>query len=172
MRELVFIDISLRRLLYAHCYYCQVLTRDTASSYGIAIATRYKVLLVRELRFTEAAGDQDQLYMDRAEQVCDVTPSHLTWLVHACYDSLMNKFILRLDSICAAQWAHIESMIFDVSRSHASWCIHMWHDSLINKLISTLHDPNGVLKCCNHMSRDTFLCDMTHPWMSCSGDEF
>eukprot|EP00277_Geminigera_cryophila_P023645 CAMPEP_0179461020 /NCGR_PEP_ID=MMETSP0799-20121207/43871_1 /TAXON_ID=46947 /ORGANISM="Geminigera cryophila, Strain CCMP2564" /LENGTH=220 /DNA_ID=CAMNT_0021263455 /DNA_START=212 /DNA_END=871 /DNA_ORIENTATION=+ len=46
----------------------EVLTRDTASSYGIAIATRFKVLLVRELRFTEAAGDQDQLYMDRAEQ--------------------------------------------------------------------------------------------------------
>jgi len=46
----------------------QVLTKDAASSYGIAILTRFEVLLVRELHFTKQSGDQDLLYMDRMEQ--------------------------------------------------------------------------------------------------------
>ena len=70
---------------------------------------------------------------------CDMTCSHVTWLIHIWHDSFT----------------------YDATHLHVTWLIHMWHDSFTCNMTHS-HVTCLIHVCLVHMWRDSFECDMTH----------
>jgi len=90
--------------------------------------------------------------------ICDVTHSHVTWLIHVDVTHSYVTWLIRI-------WHG--SFIYAMTHSFVTWLIHMWHDLFIcnvthtyaTRLIRTWHGSFTL----RHAS---FICDMTHSYVT------
>jgi len=89
-----------------------------------------------------ALCDMTHSYMWHDSFMRNMTPSHVTWLIHVWYDSYRYRTAGPLwhDSCICVTWL-LYSSIRNMTPSHVTWLIHVWHDSFRCRTASSLwHD--------------------------------